>query len=73
MADVLQGLVDEYQVNEFSVSAGRNVFARKDVGPDAVEKFKNKYCTGLVLAEADVRPIEDDLAGILEMDTGLQA
>lgn len=73
MADVLQGLVDEYQVNEFSVSAGRNVFAGKDVGPDAAGRFKNKYCTGLVLAEADVCLTENDLAGILEMDTGLQA
>lgn len=50
VSDVLQSLIDEYQAGEFSVEAGRNVFAGKDVRPEKVEEFKNDYCTDLKLS-----------------------
>lgn len=49
VSDVLQSLIDEYQVNDFSVEAGKNVFAGKDVRSETVENFKNEYCSNLQL------------------------
>lgn len=47
--DILQELIDKYHVDEFSVEAGVNVFARAEEKAAKVERFKEKFCTDLKL------------------------
>lgn len=47
--DALQGLIDKYNIKEFSVESGRNVFTGNDVDSDTVADFKNEYCMDLKL------------------------
>lgn len=53
VTDVLQGLIDRYQVDELSVGAGRNTFAEKGVSEAKVEEFKAKYCQGLYIGQSE--------------------
>lgn len=60
VTDVLQDLINKYNVDEFSVEAGKNVFAKKDVASHKVEKFKNKYCSELYLSGVDLNTPDED-------------
>lgn len=51
VTDVLQGLVDQYQVDEVSVAAGQNKFADKDMSFRRVQDFKARYCKDLKLPD----------------------
>lgn len=60
VTDVLQDLINKYNVDEFSVEAGKNVFAKKDVASHKVEEFKNKYCSELYLSGVDLNTPDED-------------
>lgn len=47
VGDILQGIIDKYQVNEFSVDAGRNVFKGTDESMECVADFKHRHCSDL--------------------------
>lgn len=53
VTDVLQELIDRYQVDKLSVGAGRNTFAEKGVSEVKVEEFKAKYCQGLYIGQSE--------------------
>ncbi len=60
VTDVLQGLIDKYNVGELSIEAGKNIFAHKDIAPDMVEAFKNNYCQTLFLRGIDLSKPDAD-------------
>lgn len=47
VGDVLQGIIDKYQVNKFSVDVGRNVFRGTDESMERVADFKHRHCSDL--------------------------
>lgn len=59
VTDVLQGLIDKYHISDFTVEAGKNVFAGTDVRAETVEDFKTEYCSGLKLPEMADAKLEE--------------
>lgn len=45
--EILQKLIDKHRINEVTVEAGENVFAREEVTTRKVENFRNSYCRDL--------------------------
>lgn len=64
VSDILQDLIQEYQVNAISVEAGWNTFAGENVSAQFVEDFKTKFCDCLqvmpLLTESDLSAISSE-------------
>ena len=71
VSDVLQNLIDQYQVDTFEVESGKNVFAGNDVSSDRVEEFKKDYCRNLSVGKDAAQSFADALASIGLPDDGM--
>lgn len=64
VSDILQELIQKYQINEVSVEAGWNTFACEKVSDQFVEDFKTKFCDCLqvvpLLTESDLSAISTE-------------
>lgn len=71
VSDILQGLVDRYDVDTFEVLPGRNVFIDSPVAKERLDNFKNDYCKDLLLADGN-RALDMDFADAVASlsDTG---
>lgn len=71
VTDVLQGLVDQYQVDEVSVTAGQNKFADKDMPLRRIQDFKERYCEDLKLPDME-QDFADAVSSIPENKHGIE-
>lgn len=71
VSDVLQNLIDQYQVDTFEVQSGKNVYTGRNVSSDRMEEFKKDYCMNLSVGKDAVQSFEDGLASIGLPDDGV--
>lgn len=64
VTDVLQNLIDQYNVDDVSIRSGMNLFANHAMSSEKANEFEAKYCSNLKLSaqkEYEQQPKTDSL------------